>query len=233
MRTLILGITSAAVFCLAGNLTAQNDGSQSQSSWMPPNIWGGYGVYGGFGGGHASTAEEGALRGMADVTRSAGAANLMNSEASKNWMQGQRMYIENRQYGTETYFNMRETNRKARAAEAGPRPTREDLQRYSQARMPDRLSVSELDPLTGQINWPMTLRDDPYSQQRETLNAMYQQRAAAGGYLNAEQRAEVKKVTESMKAELKANISSYSPNEYLQAKKFIEGLDYELYAPTS
>jgi hypothetical protein len=197
---------------------------------MAANVWGGYG---GYGGGHASTAEEGALRGMADVTRSAGAANLMNSEASKNWMQGQRMYIENRQYGAETYFNMRQTNRQAREAERGPRPTSEDLQRYSQARVPDRLSVSDLDPLTGEIDWPMALRDDPYAQERQWLDAAYDQRAKAGGYLSATQRAEVKQVTESMKAELKANINLYSPNEYLQAKKFIEGLNYELYAPAS
>jgi hypothetical protein len=180
---------------------------------MAANVWGGYG---GYGGGHASTAEEGALRGMADVTRSAGAAN-----------------IENRQYGAETYFNMRQTNRQAREAERGPRPTSEDLQRYSQARVPDRLSVSDLDPLTGEIDWPMALRDDPYAQERQWLDAAYDQRAKAGGYLSATQRAEVKQVTESMKAELKANINLYSPNEYLQAKKFIEGLNYELYAPAS
>ena len=34
---------------------------------------------------HASTAAEGAARGMADVVRSAGAANLLNSEAAKNY----------------------------------------------------------------------------------------------------------------------------------------------------
>ena len=179
MRTLTLGSALAAVFCLVGSLSAQDDSLRNQAPWMASNVWGGMG--GSYGGGHASTAEEGALRGMADVTRSAGAANLMNSEASKNWMQGQRMYIENRQYGAETYFNMRETNKAARAAEAGPRPTREDLERYAKARTPDRLSVSELDPLTGRIEWPMVLRDEQFKQHRDALEALYDQRSAAGG----------------------------------------------------
>jgi hypothetical protein len=143
------------------------------------------------------------------------------------------LYIENRQYAAETYFNMRDTNRAARAAEKGPRPTREDLERYSTARIPDRLSVSELDPLTGQIGWPTVLRDDQYKQHRDALDAMYDQRSAAGGHLNNDQRDRVKRITTDMKAKLKASIGQYSANQYLQAKKFIQGLDYELYAPTS
>jgi hypothetical protein len=173
------------------------------------------------------------MRGMADVTRSAGAANLMNSQAAGYWQDATRKYIENRDYAAKTYFDMRAQNNAARAAERGPRPTQEDLVRYSQSRMPDRLSPSELDPLTGQIGWPPVLRDDQYKQYRDALETLYDQRSAAGGYLNTSQRAEVKRLTSYMKDDLKQNINAYSSTEYLQAKKFIEGLDYELYAPTS
>ena len=54
-----------------------------------PNAFGQYpGLYYGMGSNnyrHASTVQEGAARGMADVIRSTGAANLMNSEAAKNF----------------------------------------------------------------------------------------------------------------------------------------------------
>jgi hypothetical protein len=228
MKTLSLILASCVLLYIGSSLPGQDDTSVSMSPWVGANVWGGMGGFH-----HASTAEEGALRGMADVTRSAGAANLMNSAAAKNWQDATRKYIENRQYGTETYFNMRDINRAAREAERGPRPTREDLVRYSQARMPDRLSVSDLDPLTGDIGWPTVLRDDQYGQYRQALETLYAQRAAAGGYLNEEQRAQVKQLTAGMQAELKANIRQYSANNYLQAKKFIEGLDFELYAPAS
>jgi len=43
---------------------------------------------------HASTVEEGAARGMADVIRSRGAANMMNSEAAINYEQARKSNID-------------------------------------------------------------------------------------------------------------------------------------------
>ena len=114
----------------------------------------GYGRGYGGGGYHASTAAEGFQRGMADVIRSTGAANMMNSEAMINVETARQQYISNRLYGTQTYFEMRRLNKEARAAEAGPRPTQQDVIRYAQERAPNRLSTSEVDPLTGNIAWP-------------------------------------------------------------------------------
>ena len=89
---------------------------------------------------HSSTYEEGVQRGFADIVRSAGAANLMNSEAAKKYEDARRKNIDNRVYGTEKYFQMRQINRAARAAERGRQPTMEDLIRYASQRAPDRLS---------------------------------------------------------------------------------------------
>ena len=90
------------------------------------NPWGyGYGYR------HASTYEEGVQRGFADIVRSAGAKNLMDSEAAINWEQARRAYFDNRVYGTQKYFELRARNRQARAEERGPRPTMQDLIRLS------------------------------------------------------------------------------------------------------
>lgn len=190
-----------------------------------------YGAPGGwYGGGyHSSTAEEGVARGMADLTRSAGAANLMNSEAAGKYEDARRKYMENRVYGTDAYFDMRRINREAREAESGPRPTRDDLVRYSRARTPSRLSVSELDPLTGQISWPAVLMDNQYAKAREAVEELAQLRAKAG-YLDSSQRVQLKRVSDYLLAQLRGQISVYPPQEYVQAKQFIESLSYELYA---
>ena len=103
---------------------------------------------------HASTVEEGAARGMADVIRSTGAANLMNSEAAKNIEDARKKYIENRLQATQTYFEMKQINKQARWGNQ-KRPTQADLIRYSQSRLPDRLNHSQLDPLSGVLSWPM------------------------------------------------------------------------------
>jgi len=105
MRVVTLSLAPLVMLCAVSFARAQD-------YYGGADVWGRYGTYD-----HASTAAEGALRGMADVTRSAGAANLMNSQAAGYWQDAQRRYIENRQYGAETYFNMRAANRAAREAE--------------------------------------------------------------------------------------------------------------------
>ena len=73
---------------------------------------------GGWGGGyHSSTLEEGVQRGYADVVRSRGMANLMNSEAAINLQEADKKYLENRLTATQTYFEMRRYNQEARRAE--------------------------------------------------------------------------------------------------------------------
>ncbi len=175
---------------------------------------------------HSSTYEEGVQRGFADIVRSAGAANLMNSEAAKNYEQVRRMNIDNRVYGTEKYFQTRQINRAARAAERGRQPTMEDLVRYASQCAPNRLSPSELDPISGVIAWPRILREPAYEAERQKLELLYASRSAAG-YLTSEQVAEVEAAIQSMTATLKANLSGYSPQLYAQAKEFLKSLAFE------
>lgn len=177
---------------------------------------------------HASTVEEGVQRGFADVVRSRGLKNLLDSEAAINWEDARRRYMDNRVYGTQKYFEMREINRQARAAERGPRPTMQQLIRYSDARIPDRLESSELDPLIGTINWPGPLRGDDFKADRVALEELYSQRAAQG-YLNDEQLMTARKLIDSMNGTLAAKVKAgtISGTPYGEAKSFIRSLSYE------
>src|SRR4029453_17208717 len=115
----------------------------SSSAYIP-----GYGFGGGTAYGHASTEAEGIQRGFADVVRSAGAANLMNSEAAKNYEDARKKYIENRLQATETFFDMRRVNQQSRSPER-PRPlSTEQYVRLARQQAPTRLSVSQFDPLS-------------------------------------------------------------------------------------
>jgi hypothetical protein len=210
----------AIVACI-GQLNAQRYASPEGAAW-----WGG----GGFG--HASTAEEGMARGMADVIRSTGAANVMNSEAAGNWEDARTKHIDNRVKGTDAYFDMRRMNREARAAESGPRPTQDDMIRYAKMRAPKRPSVSECDPISGQIAWPDIFQEPAYQQARETLEKASFERASVGR-LTSSQRAAVRRAADDMAYDLKKNINDLSPQEYIRAKKFVESLSYELYSQQS
>jgi hypothetical protein len=211
-------------FCLiAVAILVQAGSSSAQGRYR------GYGGYGGYGGGyHASTAAEGFQRGMADVIRSTGAYNLMTSQAMSNVEDARQKYISNRLYGTQTYFEMRKLNKQARAAEAGPRPTQQDVIRYAQERAPNRLTASEVDPLTGSIAWPSLLQEDAFKTEREELEKLYGERAGRGS-LTASEVMKANQLIQQMDATLQANVSKVPSLLYSPAKSFLKSLSYEAY----
>lgn len=106
--------------------------------------WGGWGY--GMGGGYASTAPQAAAYGLSDIIRSEGYANLQNSEAAKNWEDAKTKEIQNRQQWTNTYFDMRRTNRESRKAEDGPSVTRDQAIRFAKNAAPPRLTSCSSTP---------------------------------------------------------------------------------------
>jgi len=187
---------------------------------------GGYGSY------HSSTAAEGRLRGMGDLVRSQGQANLDNSAAAINYSVARRSEIENRKIGTDTYFEMREANKAYRAAERRPRANMEDLVRYAQAGKPKRLSPSELDIVTGRIHWPKLLLTDEFAAGRDKLEQAFSRRASESVVGNDGYQ-KIQAETKTMLAELKEQVRQVSPSQYMLAKRFLESLAYEARHPTS
>jgi hypothetical protein len=204
----------ATLFSAAAILGSGSLGQGQDVSWVSPGSYH-----------HASTAEEGAARGMADVIRSAGAANLMNSEAAINVEEARKRYIENREQATQTYFQMREMNKKYRYENRRP-PSQEQLVRISKERLPDRLSESQLDPLTGSINWPAVLRSEPFAESRKRLEELAAARAQTG-FLTHEHFMEVKQLAQQMKDGLRTITPRVSGNVSVQARKFLDSLVYE------
>ena len=199
----------------------------------PPSRTVNAGGGGGWGGGyHSSTAAEGAMRGMGSLVRSQGQANLDNSAAAINYSAARRNEIENRKIATDTYFEMRQANKDYRAAERRPRPKMEDLVRYAQAGKPKRLSPSELDIVTGRINWPKLLLSDKFAAERGELEEAFSRRASEStsgvdGYTK------IGEATKAMLAELKEQVRQVPPSDYMVAKRFLESLAYEARYPTS
>ncbi len=191
--------------------------------WFAPAPYG----FGGFG---ASTAAESYQRGFADVVRSAGQANLMDSMAAQNYEQARAMDIENRLKWTESYYQMRQANRAYRASKRSPRLSQEEIVRIARAGLPNRLTATQLDPLTGQLNWPIILRDPQYAPEREELDKLFEARAAASS-LSPNLYQDVQRYTGSLLAALKKNIKEYSANDWLGAKKFVESVAYDVRFP--
>ncbi len=180
----------------------------------------------------ASTPAESYARGLSDMTRSAGQANLMNSEAAINYEDARSKELDNRLKTTDTYFEMRRVNKEARDAERRPPPSSEVAFRRAQEVTPPELSATQLDRVTGSIEWPRLLMQDRYARTRDELDLLFEQRSAEGGSIGMDTYQEILSACNRLKAELKKNIRDYLPNDYVAASKFIDSLSFEARFPT-
>jgi hypothetical protein len=193
--------------------------------------WGGFGWGGGGWGNYASTAQQGAAYGMAQMMRAQGYQNLQNSEAAKNWEQATTMEMQNRLQWTETYFEMRKVNREARAAEAPPPVTHERAIRLAKMAAPRRLASTELDPVTGQIDYPLVLQDDVFRPYRERLDALFAHRAKTGGSIQFEDYQLIQGTVAEFIEALKSRVGDYAAGEYGRARTFLNSLAHETRFP--
>lgn len=204
----------------------QTGNSQYVPAVPSPSLSGyGGGYYGG--GGHASTLEEGAMNGMANVMSAAGDYNLATSAAAVNLTQAQRNDIENRQLNTQAYFNIREMNKAGRAQLAGPKPTMEQLARIAKEGVPKQLQSGQFDAVSGALAWPATLTDEVFTVQRTTVDQIFAKRAAQGGIGLSDQSA-LRSAVEGMAGALKAHIKDIPPQDYVDSRNFLQSVMYTI-----
>jgi hypothetical protein len=192
--------------------------------------WGPYGPWGGSYWGGGGTVAESQARGMSDLIRAQGVANLLNSEAAINFDEARRSAIETQKQYTESYFALREMNREARAREHGERPISQDFIRYAQMGKPDRLNASQLDPVTGELNWPILLTTEGFAAGRADLEQAFQRRASHG-VLDGDAFTQAARTAEQMLAALQEQVRELPPQQYIQARKFLESVRFEAGIP--
>ena len=196
--------------------------------------WGGFG--GGFGynrGGFASTAGQAASYGMSETMRAQGFQAIQNSEAAKNWEDVKTKEIDNRQKWTDTYFDMRKTNREARAAENGPQITHDQAIRMAAMGAPPRLISTQLDPVTGHIQYPLVLQDDLFKPYRDELDEMFAKRASSGGSVSFGDLQDIQTTVSKFTDALKEHVDKYPAGPYGQARTFLDSLKHEALMPST
>lgn len=228
MNRMWILIVVAAYPVAALSQTGSPGASQSTSAPYQPavpaaNTVNAYGGWPGYSGG--GTAAGNALNGMASVISAKGDYNLSTSAAAVNMTQAQKNEIQNRQLWTNTYFEMRQTNRAARAAEAGPPPTMEQIARMAREGVPKPLGPSQMDPVSGKLKWPDALQDGNFAANRTELEHLFALQAQYGGLSYADQM-KVRKATDAMLTELKAQIKDMPPQDYVACRSFLQSLTY-------
>ena len=224
MKQAVSLLMMLAVVSLALGQQQQSPQSAPYQPAVPPPSMGvygggyGYGMYGA-----GTTAAGSSMTGMANVISAKGDYNLSTSAAAVNMTQAEKQEIENRQLYTNTYFDMRETNKQARAAEAGPKPTAEQLARIAHETAPKPLSAGEINEVTGQLNWPSALQLDEFAQERRQMDGLIATHSQLGT-LNYADQTKARGLINSMYAKLKAQVKSLPTPDYVACKSFLQSL---------
>jgi hypothetical protein len=183
-------------------------------------------TYGGWPGNYGGGTPAGsALNGMASVISAAGDYNLSTSAAAVNLTEAQKNEIQNRQQWTNTYFEMRQTNRAATAAERGPPPTMEQIARMARDGIPKPLTPSQVDPITGRITWPSPLQQEVFAPNRDEVNQVFATRARYGG-LGYTDQLKARHAVDAMFDELKSQVQEMPPMDYVACRGFLQSLAY-------
>ena len=186
----------------------------------------------GFGGGwgeyrHASTYEEGVLRGTGAMARGFGEFNYLTSLALINGEEARSKYIDNKLKATQAYFQQRSINRQARELEAGPRPSSQDVARYAKERAPKGLTAYQYEPALKRLFWPTTLEAEQFTAEREAIDTIMAARTVDDSGLGSKSHRELTQLTAQLKSKLKAQMKTMAPAEYIAAKKFLTGVELE------
>ncbi|RMG40294.1 MAG: hypothetical protein D6725_03690 [Planctomycetota bacterium] len=181
----------------------------------------------------------GAYGGVGDIYRGMAAiidarANLLRaqSEALINIEEARSRYIDNRVKWARFYLDWRrmgEQRRKDYWAEK--RAARDRYLAMIRQREPERLTPSQLDPVTGHINWPVILTDPRFAKPRKKLEELFALRAYAGPTPDFSR--QVRKYVDQMRSELLAMIRDLPANEYMHARRFLDLLARETFYLTT
>ncbi len=214
------------------NFNVGNGASVSDASYAAPvsdfGNGGGYQDFGNGGYGYSSsTAGEGYLKGLASAIGATGYAVEKISEANINNEVARSLALDNDYKYAETFWSKRALNREYAATERAPALSSDTLRQLARTSAPERLSVMQLSPATGQISWPAVLKRRQFDDMRWRIEDAFAARNAMNGGVGSSTDSAVYTVANVMQQELLEQIDSLSSHEYIAGKNFLRSLAYE------
>ena len=130
---------------------------------------------------------------------------------------------------TKAFFQARELNRNKRAKEAPQRFSPETVFLAKENTAVKPLDAHELDPHSGEITWPLILRDSRYNPEKTVVENYFRERVVLTG-IQYEQFRRVENQIDGIRTRLRQNIDEYRADHYGTAVTFLTRLSrqYEL-----
>lgn len=162
------------------------------------------------------------------VVRAYGENALLNSQAAVNLQAARSQDITNDLNSANTFYEMRRIHNQYKDEErqrqfVGPQKVAE----FNQRMLPRRLTPSQLDHITGEINWPEVLKRPPYNEPRVKLDDLFRSRASHAGGIGSERYSQIRDFTNQMLETLRQSIREVPTSEYVYCRNFLTSLAYE------
>lgn len=175
---------------------------------------------------HSATDTEAALRGFGAASEGLGVGLHHLAAAQLKLQEARQLAIQNRYEAIETQQRLKSARDHRERLSRNP-PLKADLVRRAKEAAPGRITVNDLTP-AGDLMLPVALHDERFTELRTQLEASFQAWCSSASTSEAVQsRQQVEISRQQLANALQQEVRTFSPAEYLAAKKFLERLGYE------
>ena len=94
------------------------------------------------------------------------------------------------------------------------------------------MGSTQLDPVTGHIEYPLVLNDRVFAPYREELDKLFADRASSGGSMQYEQYKDIQQTILKFIGVLKQHVNDYAAGDYGKARTFLDSMANELRFPS-
>lgn len=173
---------------------------------------------------HASTAQEGFARGVADVIRARSQAALMDAQAVGYLEDGRRKYLENGNFAVRSFLARRALRDEYRkGADNTFYKSPEKLARYVEKRRLKPLTKSKFFAPSGEISWPLSLATAGDARHRDRVSALVAKWAKARS-LVPEESIELAVLLKDWRRKLERNPHELPRSEVVHGARFLDRL---------
>jgi hypothetical protein len=188
--------------------------------------YGGYAPYGGYAGG---TIDGSYLMGMGAYVDAMGRLHVNNAIAARHFQEAYRTYIENYKLSVKTHYEIKDLQSDYRAKHRRPPLTKARRDAIAAAQLPPRLTPKQRNAATGELAWPMALREAQYTDARRTLEVLFKERAdrpdLAGK--DSDNYIRIADAVDKLNDALRSNIKGMKAAAWFPAHEFLRTLKYE------
>jgi hypothetical protein len=227
----VFGTSTASAQSMVGRATTSSSTSMTSTSTTPNGSTGtivypisGYGP-GAYSPGYG-TITGSSFAGLGAFASGLGEYNYNTALAIRQLEEANRQSIDNKLYAEKSQIEMRRLNNIQWQADH-PRSTPEQIAKINDARLPRRLSTSQLDPTWGTIRWPAILQRPEFEKVRTSLDDIFAHRSTESFGVGSPAYDQVQRLTREMRSTLDDENKSMTQMEWIQSMRFIESLAYE------